>query len=289
MRKILSFEDFKLNEDNILMQALGAALSGGNLGKDVSKLFYDPKAPIGGEETPGDGDETSAAVPGESRIGKRTGYPGQVQAAEPEFTITPGNDDFALYMQHQQGVAGAASIIKALRGTGKLHPDTARINMLNNIPSDRPQVKKAMKEALAKGDQKTAAALFVNMWKEKWNSKSKEAKTAINKPQNAVAKKAIEAAAKKHGVPLDFAATVALIESGLNPNAGNRRYKGLFAMDPNRDYDGLITPMGNKWANPYLNADNGVKLLRRDIVNFKKQLGNDLASLQLSSWAKNLA
>jgi hypothetical protein len=161
--------------------------------------------------------------------------------------------------------------------------------MLNNVPSDRPQIKRDMKAALAKGDQKTAAALFVNMWKEKWNSKSKEAKTAINKPQNAVAKKAIETAAKKHGVPLDFAATVALIESGLNPNAGNRRYKGLFAMDPNRSYDGLITPMGNKWADPYLNAENGVKLLRRDIVQFKRQLGADLASLQLSPWAKNLA
>jgi hypothetical protein len=276
MRKILSFEDFKLNEDNILMQALGAALSGGNVGKDLSKIF-------GGkdDETPIDGDETSTAVPGESRIGKRSDYP--------EFTITPGNDDFSLYMQHQQGVAGAASIIKALRGTGKLHPDTARINMLNNIPSDRPQIKRDMKAALAKGDQKTAAALFVNMWKEKWNSKSKEAKTAINKPQNAVAKKAIEAAAKKYGVPFEFAATVSLIESGLNPNAGNRRYKGLFAMDPSRSYDGLITPMGNKWSDPYLNADNGVKLLRRDIVQFKRQLGADLASLQLSPWAKNLA
>ena len=284
MRKILSFEDFKLNEDNILMQALGAALSGGNVGKDLSKIF-------GGkdDETSSDGEETSTAVPGESRIGKRSDYPEETQNAEPEFTITPGNDDFALYMQHQQGVAGAASIIKALRGTGKLLPETARSYMLNNVPSDRPQVKKAMKEALAKGDQKTAAALFVNMWKEKWNSKSKEAKTAINKPQNAVAKKAIEAAAKKYGVPFEFAATVSLIESGLNPNAGNRRYKGLFAMDPSRSYDGLITPMGNKWSDPYLNADNGVKLLRRDIVQFKRQLGADLASLQLSPWAKNLA
>ena len=284
MRKILSFEDFKLNEDNVLMQALGAALSGGNVGKDLSKIF-------GGkdDETSSDGEETSTAVPGESRIGKRFDYPEETQNAEPEFTITPGNDDFSLYMQHQQGVAGAASIIKALRGTGKLHPDTARINMLNNIPSDRPQIKRDMKAALAKGDQKTAAALFVNMWKEKWNSKSKEAKTAINKPQNAVAKKAIEAAAKKYGVPFEFAATVSLIESGLNPNAGNRRYKGLFAMDPSRSYDGLITPMGNKWSDPYLNADNGVKLLRRDIVQFKRQLGADLASLQLSPWAKNLA
>jgi hypothetical protein len=287
MRKILSFEDFKLNEDNILMQALGAALSGGNVGKDLSKI-------LGGkdDEASSDGEETSTAVPGESRIGKRSDYPEMTTTAqtyEPEFTITPGNDDFSLYMQHQQGVAGAASIIKALRGTGKLHPDTARINMLNNIPSDRPQIKRDMKAALAKGDQKTAAALFVNMWKEKWNSKSKEAKTAINKPQNAVAKKAIEAAAKKYGVPFEFAATVSLIESGLNPNAGNRRYKGLFAMDPSRSYDGLITPMGNKWSDPYLNADNGVKLLRRDIVQFKRQLGADLASLQLSPWAKNLA
>lgn len=267
------------------MQSLGAALSGSNIGKDINKIF-------GIEDKSPNGDETKTAVPQnslKSRIEKRSESPDINHTNQPEFTITPGNDDFALYMQHQQGVSGATSIIKAIRGTGKLHPETARIYMLNNIPSDRPQIKKAIKAALDKGDQKTAAALFVNMWKEKWNSKSKEAKTAINKPQNAVARKAIETAAKKYGVPFEFAATVSLIESGLNPNAGNRRYKGLFAMDPNRSYEGLIKPMGNKWSDPYLNADNGVKLLKRDIVQFKKKLGSDLASLQLSPWAKNLA
>jgi hypothetical protein len=60
-------------------------------------------------------------------------------------------------------------------------------------------------------------------------------------------------------------------------------------MDPNQSYGGIVTPMGNKWADPFLNADNGVKLLRRDIVQFKKQLGKDIAVLDLSPWAKNLA
>jgi hypothetical protein len=37
-----------------------------------------------------------------------------------------GNDDFVLYMQHQQGVGGAAGIVKALNGTGKMHPETVK-------------------------------------------------------------------------------------------------------------------------------------------------------------------
>ena len=38
----------------------------------------------------------------------------------------PGNDDFALYMQHQQGLAGATGIVKALNGTGGMHPETIK-------------------------------------------------------------------------------------------------------------------------------------------------------------------
>jgi hypothetical protein len=177
-----------------------------------------------------------------------------------------------------------------------MHPDTIKTkngvkyaNLVGNIPKDKPQAKRDLIAALDAGDQKTAAAIFYNMWKEKWNERSARAKKAINETRNADVKKAIQQATDKYGVPFDFAVTVAMIESGLIPTLGNNKYKGLFAMDPNQSYGGIVTPMGNKWADPFLNADNGVKLLRRDIVQFKKQLGKDLAVLDLSPWAKNLA
>jgi hypothetical protein len=230
------------------------------------------------------------------RSGKDTSGSADSYTPTTSYKQTPGNDDFVLYMQHQQGVAGAAGIVKAFSGTGKMHPETVKTksgtkyaNLVKNIPSDRPQVKKDIIAALDKGDQKTAAALFLDVWKEKWFSKQAQAKTAINSPKNSVVKDAITKASAKYKVPFDFAITVANIESSLNPNAGNATYKGLFAMQPNSNYGGVTTPMGNKWNDPYVNAENGVKLLKNSITQLKKSLGNNWASLKVGSWANSLA
>jgi hypothetical protein len=291
MKRILGYEEFKVNEDSGMMQLLGSVLAGKKSAKDIEAALpdYMKKLKKDGsyQETPaeiqGDDDSEDSEVKDDFEL--KTNY-----------NVVPGNDDFALYLQHQQGVAGAAGIIRALNGTGTMHPDTIKTkngvkyaNLVGNIPKDKPQAKRDLIAALDAGDQKTAAAIFYNMWKEKWNERSARAKKAINETRNADVKKAIQQATDKYGVPFDFAVTVAMIESGLIPTLGNNKYKGLFAMDPNQSYGGIVTPMGNKWADPFLNADNGVKLLRRDIVQFKKQLGKDLAVLDLSPWAKNLA
>jgi hypothetical protein len=47
--------------------------------------------------------------------------------------------------------------------------------------------------------------------------------------------------------------------------------------------------MGNRWSDPYVNAENGVKLLKDNITQFKRSLGTDWASLKVGSWANNLA
>ena len=275
MDKIKSFEEFALNEEGSALKFLGGILNGS------IDIFRKP-----GEQNV-DGDE---------------GASGDVDSASSTYTPTgtynqvAGNDDFTLYMQHQQGVAGAAGLVKALNGTGKMHPETVKTkggvkyaNLVQNIPSDRPQVKKDVIAALDKGDQKTAAALFLNTWKEKWFSHQKTARTAINAPKNATVKDAITKASAKYKVPFDFAITVANIESGLNPKAGNSTYKGLFAMQPSSNYGRVVTPMGNKWSDPYVNAENGVKLLKASITQFKRSLGTDWASLNVGSWANNLA
>jgi len=199
-------------------------------------------------------------------------------------------------MQHQQGLAGATGIVKALNGTGGMHPETIKTkkrtkyaNLVMNIPSDRPQVKTDLINALDNGDQKTAASLFLNMWKEKWFIKQEKALKEINSPKNSEVKDAISKACIKYGVPFDFAVAVAMIESGLNPLAHGNTYKGLFAMVPTSDYGGVITPMGENWKDPYANAEAGIALLANNIKKFKKNLGNDWASLKIGKWVDNLA
>ena len=222
--------------------------------------------------------------------------PGTTSSAT-AFNAIPGNDDFALYMQHQQGVAGAAGILRALNGTGKMASDTVKTkagvkyaNIVKNIPSDRPNIRKNIISALDKGDQKTAANLFLEMWKSKFASKKLEAKKLIDKPGYAKVKAAISAASSKYNVPFDFSITVANIESGLRPGSGNSTYKGLFALVPSSNYGGIITPIGAKWNDPYINADAGIKLLKDSIKLLKKQLGTTgWASLNVGDWAKNIA
>lgn len=212
------------------------------------------------------------------------------------FNAVQGNDDFALYMQHQQGPAGAKGIIQALNGTGHMHPETVKTksgvkyaNLVGNIPSDRPQVRVDLIKALDNGDQKTAAGLFLSTWKEKWFSKQKQALAAINLPKNASVKDAITRSSAKYKVPFDFAITVAMIESGLNPLSGNSKYKGLYAMVPSSNYGGVVTPMGENWKDPYVNAEAGIALLADNIKAFKKSLGKDLATLNLGGWTQGLA
>ena len=266
MKKLKNFKDF-INESNFndhsVFKILNSVLSPGSI------EYNQPD-----EEIVTPGSDSSSAV----------------------SSALSGNDDFALYMQHQQGLAGATGIVKASNGTGAMHPETVKTkkgtkyaNLVMNIPSDRPQVKTDLISALDNGDQKTAASLFLNMWKEKWFSKQTRALKEINNPKNAEVKDAITKACIKYSVPFDFAITVAIIESSFNPLSGNSKYKGLYAMVPTSDYDGVVTPMGSNWKDPYINAEAGIALLADNIKKFKKSLGNDWASLNIGKWVDNLA
>jgi hypothetical protein len=212
-----------------------------------------------------------------------------------KFNPVAGNDDFAIYLQHQQGPAGAAGLVKALNGTGNLASDTVKTkggvkyaNIVKNIPSDKPQVKADVIKALDNGDEKTASALFMNTWKEKWFAKQKQAMTEIEKPANAAVKEAIQKYSIQYSVPFDFAVTVAMIESGLNPKAGNSTYKGLYAIQPNSNYGGKTIAVGKDWANADRNAEAGIKLLASQVKGFKKLLGGDWASLNVGDWTNQV-
>jgi len=211
-----------------------------------------------------------------------------------DFNPILGNDDFTLYMQHQQGIAGAKGLIEASLGKGRLAPDTIKTkngvkyaNLVGNIPSDKPQVKSSIISALNSGDQKTASVLFLNMWKEKWKKQGDQAKIEINKPNNSAVKQAIKKYSSRYGVPFDFASTVAKIESGFNPKAGNNKYKGLYALSQ-QGFNKYVS--GGNILSADDNARAGMQTLRDNIKQFKKSLGpTTLASLDIAPWAKNLA
>jgi hypothetical protein len=206
--------------------------------------------------------------------------------------------DFVLYLQHQQGVAGANGLIRASLGNGKMVEDTVKTkkgvkyaNLVGNVPSDRPKDKEDIIKYLDAGNQKAAAATFINMWKDKWKRKYQQAKTEIDKPQNAKVKAVIYKYCKKYNVPFDFAVTCALIESGFNPNNGNATYKGLFAMNPKLKYPGVdATPLGNRWSDPDANANAGIQLINVSIKQLKKMMEPaNWAAINVSDWANNLA
>lgn len=285
MRKIKSFDTF-INEEGgwggAFLSTLGQAdpfgFKGGASSDKPDKVETAPPA------TPITSSPTSPTTP-------------TVTATNLEVVnAVPGNDDFMLYMQHQQGMGGAKGLLAASAGTGSIHPETLKVkvcshlggrvpyaNLQCNIPSDRPQYKKDIVAALNAGDQKTGASLFLKMWKEKWNDKTKQAKQLINEPKHAELKALINQYCTKYGVPFDFACTVALIESGFNPNAGNSRYKGIYALS-DKEFKEYV-PGGNiKNMNDNVNA--GIQCLKNNIKQFTKYLGPLLAKIDVGSWAK---
>lgn len=255
-------------------------------------------APTPSAETDGGGESKIGTIDGKapkplptvSKEGK--GETGKDKGATiPGINQIPGNDDFLLYMQHQQGVAGATCLIKASMGIGRLHPDTVKrksgvnyANLIMNVPSDRPKIKQAIIQSLDKGDQKVASLLFMTMWKEKWNSKSKKAKEYIDEPKNSKVKSAIKTYCDKYNVPYDFAITVAMIESGFNPKSGNKRYKGLFALSQS-EFSEYVK--GGDIYNINDNAKAGVLCLKNNIKAFVKYLGPKLAAnIKIGDWAR---
>ncbi len=103
MERLKTFEQFTLNEDQKGLAPFLAAVFNGQL--DI----------FGDEEGSSDTEGTDSDSSGDGTYTPTSNY-----------NAVPGNDDFTLYIQHQQGVAGAAGIIRALNGTGKMAPDTIK-------------------------------------------------------------------------------------------------------------------------------------------------------------------
>ena len=190
-------------------------------------------------------------------------------------SLISGDTDYLYYLQHQQGAAGAASLIKAASGEGKLNPAT-RANSGRFLTQNMPDgdIADQISAAIDAGDDQRAAVLFLNYWKKFWDFKSDRALSAIGQPRYSNIKSAIDAV--QTDLPKDFLYTVAFIESGLQakPREGGK-YKGLFAItDQNLK---KYVPNGNIY-NANDNAKAAIMDMEKNIQTFQKLAGSSLKS-----------
>jgi membrane-bound lytic murein transglycosylase MltF len=90
--------------------------------------------------------------------------------------------------------------------------------------------------------------------------------------------------------PLDFLAAVAGQESNFNPKAGNARYKGLFALDPNSNYARKYGLNSANVHDPEKNAEVAVKFWGDNRREFNSMMSsNELAALGLDRSSDNMA
>lgn len=195
--------------------------------------------------------------------------------ASPSYSFSGdlGGDEYLIFVQHNQGVAGASSLVAAKEGKGKIHPFTRSKGMINNIPSDMPDYKTQIVEALNSGNDQRAASLFLEMWKIKYAAKKEQGLKNIEKPENAQVKAILQQASSTSGVPFEILVGIANIESGLNPKAGNSTYKGLFALNPSTAVQYNPALNYTNVFDPLVNAEAGSKMLAAG----KKYLVQDLA------------
>jgi hypothetical protein len=188
--------------------------------------------------------------------------------------LTSGDNEYLFYLQHQQGAAGAASLIKAASGQGDLHPST-RANSGRFLTQNMPDkgIADQISAAVNSGDDQRAAVLFLNYWKKFWDGKKKQALDLISQGRYAGIKASIDAVPSS--LPKDFLYTVAFIESGFDPKAGSGgRYKGLFAItDANLK---KYVPSGDIY-DPEDNAQAAIRDMEGNIKTFKNLAGSSLS------------
>jgi hypothetical protein len=197
---------------------------------------------------------------------------GDEETSAYQFTGDLGGDEYLIFVQHNQGVTGATSLLNAKYGKGKIYSSTRTSGMINNIPSDMKDFGDQIREALKSGNEQRAASLFLEMWKIKYASKKEQGMKLINTPQYANIKAILEKASANTGIPFDVLVAIATIESGLNPNVGNSTYKGLFALNPSTavKYNPAINQ--STVHDPMINADAASKML----ASGKEQLAQGL-------------
>lgn len=188
---------------------------------------------------------------------------------------------------HNQGPCGATSILNAAslgipsmdadRNPGYKNPfcakhrgtDSIQYNMFgrsDGYPSSDGNVGSNFKSVIqAAGGSLSplyTPANFTLYKKAQFIEKYNSANSLANEKKYAGIFAYFEEASKKYGVPLDYIKYVAYCESGFDPNAGNKKYKGLFAIS-DQDFQRLV-PGGNIY-DARDNTIAGVQMLKETL------------------------
>lgn len=204
-----------------------------------------------------------------------------------DLTSVQGGNEYLIYMVHQQGAAGASWLVNSMLGKGDKMPPWRNLN--GNIPDKLyPGLRAQIKAAYDSGDYKKAATLFLNMWKNRFLNIKKDINGILNEPKNNNIKQVLATYANE--IPLETLGTFAYIESGLNPNAGNSTYKGLFALNPSTasKYNSNLNSSNVK--DPVENTKAAVGMIKANTQSFLKSVGSDaISALKLKDVAGDMA
>lgn len=197
------------------------------------------------------------------------------QEVKPKVTLPPLylTGKHLLYIPHQQGPVGAATIVKAAMGKSELGPNI-RKKILGNVPTGSKYYN-TIKDI--KKSDKNAAIAFLTYYSDNWAKLEKEAMSLINNPKYIKAKKAIDSIINPQ-FPKDFLTTVAFKESSFDPNPPtNKTYKGLFQIGP-RAWEELKRVLPLKYKGPIIpidprkNAQAGHDYLKLTYDRFQKKI-----------------
>ena len=192
-----------------------------------------------------------------------------------DLSSVSGDNEYLMYMAHNQGPAGASWLVKSMLGLGDKLPPWK--NIKGNIPGKYyPGIGEQIRAAHSSGDSKKAATLFLNMWKDRYNKIKKEALNYLNQPKNAEVKRVLESNAGQ--VPLDILATFAYIESALNPKAGNATYKGLFALNPSTASSHYRGINSQNVFDPEVNTKAAIEVIKANTKSFLSNVGDQAVS-----------
>ena len=192
-----------------------------------------------------------------------------------DLSSVSGDNEYLMYMAHNQGAAGASWLVKSMLGLGTKLPPW--VNLKGNIPGKYyPGIKEQIRAAHMSGDSKKAATLFLNMWKDRYNKIKKEALNYLNQPKNAQVKTVLESNAGQ--IPLDILATFAYIESALNPKAGNKTYKGLFALNPSTASSHYRGINSQNVFDPEVNTKAAIEVIKANTKSFLSNVGDQAVS-----------
>jgi hypothetical protein len=236
-----------------------------------------------------------------NKISKQTGvYQPGSEAGGPigDTDLGKGEPTWVYWLSHNQGAAGAAELLKVALGSRSEFSSTGKRWFMSGWPGKTNHIKgnvgdrgwdgeykKRIKAAYDQGNDQLVAKLFTEYQKKKFDQMLERGRRDL--PKHPDIKAILERYTKYF--PIEFLAAVADQESNFDPNEGNSRYKGLFALDPDSDYGKKYGLTHGNVHDPEKNTEVAVKFWSDNRKQFHGAMSsNELAALGLSKAPNDL-